>query len=254
MASQRQQQIQRTLNMVKECTQLLFDHAPVMMHSINEDGALLDVNQRWSETMGYPAHEVRGRKSVEFLTEESRAQAQTDTLPLFWQVGRAHGIGYEFLRKNGRVLNVLLDAVAFDQATGGRMTLATLRDTTEITQWHQASIIIEALHGLFQAEQLLANLLIRQEGGHPEAAEDTFPNGESDQPEPTPETLKELSSVIQGVLTNVKALADLEEHRRHLLVNKQQELTLLAETIEIALQGLAAVPVGLTFAQTKGLC
>ncbi|MCI0798986.1 MAG: PAS domain S-box protein, partial [Chloroflexi bacterium] len=58
MTNQGRQQIQRTLEMVKECTQILFDHAPVMMHSINEDGALLNVNQRWSETMGYQAHEV----------------------------------------------------------------------------------------------------------------------------------------------------------------------------------------------------
>ena len=245
--------------MVKECTQILFDHAPVMMHSINEDGALLNVNQRWSETMGYQAHEVLGRKSVEFLTEESRAQAQTDTLPLFWQTGRAHGIGCEFLRKNGRVLDVLLDAVTVDRATGGRVTLATLRDTTEIAQWRQGSMIIEALHGLFQAEQRLANLLVQQEGGQPMAAEAPSSNGEPDQPESTPDPLKELCSIIQNVLTNVRALADLEEQRRHLLVNKQQELSLLAETLEIALQSLALenepTPGSrLTFAQSEGLC
>ncbi|MCH8349632.1 MAG: PAS domain S-box protein [Chloroflexi bacterium] len=239
MTNQGRQQIQRTLEMVKECTQILFDHAPVMMHSINEDGALLNVNQRWSETMGYQAHEVLGRKSVEFLTDESRAQMQTDALHLFWRVGRAYSIGVELLRKNGRVLDVLLDAVAVDQTTGGRVGLATLRDSLDLDQWRQASMIIESLHGLFQAEQRLANLLVQQEGGHPETAEAPSHREEPDQLESTPETLKALSSILQNVLTNVRALADLEEQRRHLLVNKQQELSLLAETIEICLQGLA---------------
>lgn len=236
MTCQRRQQIQRTLDVVKECTQILFDYAPVMMHSINEDGALLNVNQRWLETLGYERNEVLGRKSVEFLTEESHVQAQTDTLPLFWQVGRAQGIRYGFLRKNGRVLDVLLDAVA---VAGGRVTLAAMRDSPDIIQWQQASMIIEALHGLFQAEQRLANSLVQQEAGHPEAADAPSPSGELAQPESTPETLKELSSIIQDVLTNVRALADLEEQRLHLSVNKQQELSILAESIEIALQRLA---------------
>ena len=232
MTNQRRQQIQRTLEVVRDCTQILFDYAPVMMHSIDEDGALLNVNQRWLETMGYQAHEVLGRKSVEFLTDESRAQMQTDTLRLFWRVGRAYGIGAEFLRKNGRVVDVLLDAVAVDQATGGRVGLAVLRDSPDPEQWRQASMIIEALHGFFQAEQRLAELLDQQGSSHHEAPEDPT---SSEEPDP----LKELSSIIQNVLTNVSALADLEEQRRHLLVNKQQELSLLAETIEIALRGLA---------------
>ena len=239
MTNQRQQQIQHTLDVVKECSQILFEYAPVMMHSINEDGALLKVNQRWLEILGYERDEVLGRKSVEFLTDESRAQMQADTLRLFWRVGRAYSIGAEFLRKNGRVLDVLLDAVTVDQATGGRVGLAALRDSPDIIQWSQASMIVGALQGLFQAERRLADLLVQQEGGNPEAAVAPSPSGEPDQLESTQETLKELSTIIQNVLTNLRALADLEEQRRHLLANKQQELSLLAETIEMALQRLA---------------
>ena len=72
---------------------VVFDCAPVMLHSIDRDGRIVKVNRRWLQELGYEESEVIGRRSTEFLTDESRTRALSDTLPLFWQTGSAHGLG-----------------------------------------------------------------------------------------------------------------------------------------------------------------
>ena len=88
----------------------LFTNVPIMLHSIAEDGRLLAVNQRWLEVLGYAEEEVLGRKSIEFLTEESR-EAAAGYLPKFWKDGTAYDVPYQFVKKNGEIVDVLLSGV-----------------------------------------------------------------------------------------------------------------------------------------------
>ena len=78
----------------------------------NRGGRIVRVNRRWLQRLGYKRREVIGRMSVEFLTEESRVWAVRETLSLFWRVGSARSIGYQFVTNEGGVLDVLLDAEA----------------------------------------------------------------------------------------------------------------------------------------------
>ena len=80
---------EKALTEVKESFNALFENAPVMMHSTCPDGRLLRVNRRWLQTLGYDWEDVQGRKSTDFLTEESRLWASQDALPLFLRVGSA---------------------------------------------------------------------------------------------------------------------------------------------------------------------
>ena len=63
----------------------LFEKAPVMVHAIDGDGRLLMVSNYWLEKMGFSRKEVIGRKSVEFLTEESRQQVTKVYLKQFFK-------------------------------------------------------------------------------------------------------------------------------------------------------------------------
>ena len=45
----------------------LYAHTPVMLHSIDAEGRLLSVSDRWLERLGYSASEVLGRRSTAFL-------------------------------------------------------------------------------------------------------------------------------------------------------------------------------------------
>jgi len=103
------------LKIVTECADIMFDHAPVMPIAMKEEGIIVKVNQRWLATMGHGSDEVLDSKSIDFMTEESGFQAVDDALPLFWEAGKAHSIGCELVRKDGRAFDVLLDAYTIEQ-------------------------------------------------------------------------------------------------------------------------------------------
>jgi PAS domain S-box-containing protein len=70
----------------------------------------VNVNRRWLEKLGYQKDQVLGRKPLDFLTPLSREMAINDTLPTFWSTGRAESVGYQFVKKDGKVMDLLLDA------------------------------------------------------------------------------------------------------------------------------------------------
>ena len=110
----------------------LYDHTPVMMHAIDPEGRLVNVNQHWLDTLGYERTEAIGRRSTEFLTESSRRYAIEVTLPQFWKTGVARDVEYKMVKKTGEVIDVLLSAVA-ERDESGELTqsLAFLVDVTE---------------------------------------------------------------------------------------------------------------------------
>jgi PAS domain-containing protein len=52
--------------LVNECADAIFDAAPVMMHSIDEDGIFLKVNPKWLSAMGHQTEEVEGHQFTGF--------------------------------------------------------------------------------------------------------------------------------------------------------------------------------------------
>lgn len=170
--------------------------------------------------MGYALDEVLGRRSVDFLTAESRARATSQTLPLFWDSGRAHSVGYGFVRKNGRIINIFPDAVTIERPEGARVTLATLCNPDDDSQWQQATTTLRTLQQLDDTLGVLANIQYDQGPKEPV------------QPEPEEQALAELSKSTQEVTEGLQALSEFEERKIHEIVNQQQVLKLLAETIE----------------------
>ena len=81
-----------------------------MAHSIDVDGRIVDVSQRWLEIVGYSRSEVVGRKSTDFLTEESKSYAEENVLPEFFRTGRCVDVPYQLVAKDGSILDVLLSA------------------------------------------------------------------------------------------------------------------------------------------------
>ena len=142
---ERRERAENALALARESFDLIFEDAPVMMHSIDEDGKLLRVNRRWVETLGYHEDEVLGHQSIDFLTDESRLRAVEDTLPLFRMAGAARSVGYQFVKKDGEPLDILLDADIVYTPAGSPLALAALRDRVDTAQWRQASATTEPL-------------------------------------------------------------------------------------------------------------
>ena len=149
---------EKALTKVKENFDALFENAPVMVHSLGQDGKLIKVNRLWLQKLGYDWEEVQGRKPTDFLTEESRLWANNDTLPLFWRTGSAHSIGYQFIKGDGRVIDLLLDAELSHDAAGRPITIAALYRGDDLIQWRQASATIRALQSLAGVRQPLVSI------------------------------------------------------------------------------------------------
>ena len=109
---------EEALRKSKEKYRTLYNNTPVMMHSIDPEGRLLSVSDCWLETLGYERSEVLGRRSEEFLTPECRRYAREAVLPRLIQTGQCKDVPYQFMKKNGGAIDVLLSGIAERDAQG----------------------------------------------------------------------------------------------------------------------------------------
>ena len=110
----------------------LYEKAPVLMHSVGLDRRLLSVNDEWLARLGYERSEVLGRPSTDFLTPESRRQAEETMIPRFIAQGVLRDVEYQMVTKSGDVLDVQLSAIWQRDARGRPLrTLSVIKETTE---------------------------------------------------------------------------------------------------------------------------
>ena len=137
----------------------LYTSTPVMLHSIDQNGVLVNVSDYWLSQMGYGRDEVIGKKSVVFLTEDSRHHATEEVLPAFMKTGVCQDVHYQFVRKDGSVMDTLLSATA-EKDKEGRIirSLAVVLDITERRQAQDAllSAKLQAEHANQAKSKFLA--------------------------------------------------------------------------------------------------
>jgi PAS domain S-box-containing protein len=131
----RRKSVEKLLRESEGRFRLLYDDAPVMMHSTNEEGYLITVNKQWLKTMGYKLDEVIGHKSTDFLTEVSRIYAKETVFPEFLKTGSCDNISYQFVTKNNQIIDVRLSASSdSDDAQKTITSHAVLLDETRKLQ------------------------------------------------------------------------------------------------------------------------
>ncbi len=110
----------------------LYHNTPAMLHSIDTSGRLVSVSDYWAEVLGYQRASVIGRKLTDFLTPESRTFAEGEVFPHFFKTGFCKDIPYQFIKKNGEKIDILLSAFAERDSSGEiTRTLAVSIDVTE---------------------------------------------------------------------------------------------------------------------------
>ena len=113
----------------------LYESTPVMMHSIDAQGRLISVSDHWLKALGYTRAEVIGRRSIEFLTPESRKYAQEKVLPEYFKTGLCNDIEYQFVAREGRIVDVLLSGTSEKDAAGRVIrSLAIMIDITALRE------------------------------------------------------------------------------------------------------------------------
>ena len=141
----------------------LYQNTPVMLQASDEAGVLTSVNAYWLNQLGYRSEEVIGRKVTDFMTEDSRRLAIEEVEPSFRQTGFCKDVAYEFVKKDGAILHVLLSAYSERGADGGNpRSLAAMVDVTERrkAQRLQAALneISEAAHSAADLAEMLRRI------------------------------------------------------------------------------------------------
>ncbi len=117
----------------EERHRFLYEHTPVMMHSLNKEAKLVSVNQHWLNVLGYRREEVLGRPVTDFQTKPSGAYAiDYHFRERFLKTGLATNLELQFIKKNGEIIDVLLSAHGkFDENHVLIHTQSFLVDVTE---------------------------------------------------------------------------------------------------------------------------
>ena len=125
-------QSELALKQSEEKYRRLYNETPVMLHSIDRNRVIVDVNDYWLKTMGYERSEVIGRKVTDFYSSASRKYAQEVVQPAFFRDGSVKDVSFQFIKKNGDVMDVLLSATAERDAAGNVVrSQAVIEDVTE---------------------------------------------------------------------------------------------------------------------------
>ncbi|GGF26114.1 hypothetical protein GCM10011611_35210 [Aliidongia dinghuensis] len=210
-ATEQSRQIQAALARSKEDYKGLYVRTPALMHSIDTDGRLLSVSDHWLSTLGYSREEVIGRRSTEFLTEESRRYAREVVLPEFFRTGVCMDIPYQLIRKDGSLIDVLLSGVG-ERDQSGRI-VRSLAVMVDVTERNRAEAALRASEARLLEEKSRAEDASRAKS----------------------EFLANMSHEIRTPLNGVIGLADLllgseltETQRRHANLLKDSGKSLLA--------------------------
>jgi PAS domain S-box-containing protein len=129
------QQLQIQTQRLRESEQRfrsLYTRTPAMLHSLDTEGRIVEVSDAWLERLGYNRAEVIGCLIDEFMTKQSQYFEQTVALPQLMKTGSVQDIAYQFVKKDGQVIDILLSAIAqYDDQGQFIRSLGVLADVTE---------------------------------------------------------------------------------------------------------------------------
>lgn len=109
----------------------IYDHAPVMMHLLDQDGRLISVNLKWLEETGYTRKEVIGEQLDFLLSPGSAGENLSTVLSRLWNEGFVRNIPHQFVRKDGNIIDVMLDGNVTVEPSGKKVALTALKNITE---------------------------------------------------------------------------------------------------------------------------
>ncbi len=112
----------------------LYDNAPDMYYTLNEDKVIIDCNDTEAKMLGYSKDDIIGRPLANFLTKESRKFLDSDYMALK-EKGALFNLERTFIRKDGSTFPAIINVFA-NKDDQGKMTgtRAIARDITERKQ------------------------------------------------------------------------------------------------------------------------
>lgn len=128
----------------EERVRALYNNTPVMMHSLDENGHLLEVNQFWLDTLGYERGEVIGQPVVNFAPPEFRDIVKNVVMPRLARDGFIKDVEVQGLKKNGETVDLVASSVVKRDAHGKFLHSQTfLVDMTEQRRTQRENIYLQ---------------------------------------------------------------------------------------------------------------
>lgn len=111
----------------------LYTETPLLVQSVDIDGAVLQANDNWLRAVGYERTEVIGKPALDFLSQKSRTRFKREVMANFRKTGKMTPTPLEYQTKNGQLLDVLCSAAAQKDSEGNDIgTLVTMFDISPL--------------------------------------------------------------------------------------------------------------------------
>ncbi|MBI9077879.1 MAG: PAS domain S-box protein [Desulfatibacillum sp.] len=157
----RRMMAESALRQSEERYRAIYHNTPAMLHSINSMGLLVSVSDHWVKALQYEAGQVIGRPLADFMTLSSAKYLMDTMMPEFLRTGECVDVPYQFIKRNGEVMDVLLSAIADrDDAGNFVRSLAVSVDITEQKKAREA--LKQAQEKLSQHSRELERQVIRR--------------------------------------------------------------------------------------------
>jgi PAS domain S-box-containing protein/putative nucleotidyltransferase with HDIG domain len=113
-----------------------YDNAPYGYHSANIEKVILEVNDTWLRMLGYERSEVVGKMKVTDLMTGDGLETFNRVYPILKEKGFIENVEYDFIKRDGSHLPVLLSSTAvYDEAGGFSRSRTIIKDNTEINRY-----------------------------------------------------------------------------------------------------------------------
>ncbi|MEZ5338564.1 MAG: PAS domain S-box protein [bacterium] len=125
---------ERTLELLRaneEKFRHIYHNAPVMMYSVDSEGYIIDVNQKWLDETGYSREEVIGHRSDFLMTPESTQRMQSEIFRAYQGSGQFRDEAFSYICRDGSLIDVLIDCERSIDPAGRSISLAIVRNVTE---------------------------------------------------------------------------------------------------------------------------
>jgi len=109
----------------------LYNDTPAMLYCLDGEGRLVEASRQWLEKLGYTREQVIGRNPRAFMSAPAREEFLR-VKDRYWAAGGCRDHPCQFVRCDGRVIDVLMSAIV-ERAPDGRAprALCVLTDVTE---------------------------------------------------------------------------------------------------------------------------
>ncbi|MDJ0813793.1 MAG: sigma 54-interacting transcriptional regulator [Woeseiaceae bacterium] len=110
----------------------LYRSTPAMLHTVDGDGSIVTVTDRWLDKLGYTREEVVGRPITDFFTAAEQRRFADGHMQELLERGDFNNEDRQVVTKDGRVLDLVVSAIAHRDASGrvDRLLVAS-KDVTE---------------------------------------------------------------------------------------------------------------------------